>query len=318
MKLRNYIKITMLIVLMVLPFFGSLTAQQDAQYTQYMYNTLAVNPAYSGSRGALSIAALHRSQWVGLDGAPTTQTFNIHSPISTKVGAGLSIINDEIGNGTNQDTYFDATFSYTILTSETNKLSFGLKAGGHFLNIDFNKLRNYNPSTAPAGVESIDKKFSPNFGAGVYFHNDRFYAGLSIPNFLETEHFDTASGSSSTVGTERMNWYLISGYVFDLSYNLKLKPAVLLKAINGAPLQTDISATFLYNDKFSIGAGYRLNAALSALVGFQISERLMAGLAYDKETTALGDTRFNDGSFEVFLRYEFTAKNRNALTPRFF
>lgn len=318
MKLRNYIKIILILPLVVLPLFGTVTAQQDAQYTQYMYNTLAVNPAYAGSRGALSIAALHRSQWVGLDGAPTTQTFNIHSPISNKVGAGISIVNDEIGNGTNQDTSFDATFSYTVLTSENNKLSFGLKAGGHFLNIDFNKLRNFNPSTAPPGMETIDKKFSPNFGAGVYFHNERFYAGLSIPNFLETEHFDNSSGSTSYIGTERMNWYVISGYVFDLNYNLKLKPAILFKAVNGAPLQTDISATFLYNEKFSIGAGYRWNAAFSALVGFQISERFMAGLAYDRETSALGSKRFNDGSFEVFLRYEFKSRNRNALTPRFF
>lgn len=302
-------------MLVILPFFGEVLAQQDAQYTQYMYNTLAVNPAYAGSRGALSIAALHRSQWVGIDGAPTTQTFNIHSPVSSKVGVGISIVNDEIGNGTNQDTYFDATFSYTVLTSEKDKLSFGVKAGGHFLNIDFNKLRNYNPiaNTVNSG---IDKKFSPNFGAGVYFHNERFYAGLSVPNILKTTHFDDSS--SNATASDRMNFYLISGYVFDLSYNLKFKPAFLVKAVDGAPVQADLSATMLYNDTFSLGAAYRWDAAISALVGFQISDRLMVGLAYDKDTTALGDTSFNDGSFEVFIRYEFKSRHRNALTPRFF
>jgi type IX secretion system PorP/SprF family membrane protein len=315
MNFRNYIKTLVIFILLALPFYNA-NAQQDAQYTQYMYNTLAINPGYTGSRGVLSIAALHRSQWVGLDGAPTTQTFNIHSPINNRVGLGLSIVNDEIGNGTNQDTYFDGTFSYTILTSETDKLSFGLKAGGHFLNIDFNQLRVYDPSSSPPGTTNIDKKFSPNFGAGVYFHNDRFYAGISVPNFLETKHFD--SSDETYVGTERMNWYVISGYVFDLSYNFKLKPAILIKGVNGAPLQADASATILYNDKFSLGAGYRWDAAVSALLGFQITERLMVGLAYDKETTTLGASSFNDGSFEVFIRYEFKSRSQNALTPRFF
>lgn len=318
MEFRKKIKILMLVCLVVIPFFGVIRAQQDAQYTQYMYNTIAVNPAYAGSRGVLGIAALHRSQWVGLDGAPVTQTFNIHSPISPKVGAGVSIVNDEIGNGTNQDTYFDAVFSYTLQTSEKDKLSFGLKAGGHFLNIDFNKLRNYNPSNAAPVDSGIDKKFSPNFGAGVYFHNDKFYAGLSIPNILQTKHFDDSSGATSYIAQERMNFYVISGYVFDLSYNLKLKPAVLFKGLSGAPLQADLSTTLLYNEKFSLGVGYRWDAALSALFGFQITEQLMLGLAYDKETTTLGASSFNDGSFEVFIRYEFRNRYKNALTPRFF
>ncbi len=298
--------------------FWTIRGQQDAQYTQYMYNTVAVNPAYAGSRGVLSIAALHRSQWVGLDGAPTTQTLNINSPISDRVGLGLSIVNDEIGNGTNQDTYFDAVFSYTVPTSEEGKLSFGLKAGGHFLNIDFNRLRNYDPSNAAVGQTNIDNKFSPNFGAGVYYHTEQFYAGLSIPNFLETEHFDSGGNSNSYIAQERMNWYLIIGYVFDINPDLKLKPALLFKAVEGAPLQADLSATVLLNDTFSLGAAYRWDAAMSALVGFQLNEKLMLGLAYDREITELGSTSFNDGSFEIFLRFEFLTRYKNILAPRFF
>ncbi|MFV1450313.1 type IX secretion system membrane protein PorP/SprF [Maribacter sp. HS] len=308
----------LIIFLIFLASFCTINAQQDAQYTQYMYNTVAVNPGYAGSRGVLSIAALHRSQWVGLDGAPTTQTLNVHSPISERVGLGLSIVNDEIGNGTNQDTYFDAVFSYTIPTSENRKLSFGLKAGGHFLNIDFNKLRNYDPSTAALGQTNIDKKFSPNFGAGVYYHTEQFYAGLSIPNFLETEHFDSSGNSNSYIAQERMNLYLITGYVFEVNPDLKLKPALLFKAVEGAPLQADLSATVLLNDTFSLGAAYRWDAALSALVGFQLNEKLMFGLAYDREITELGSTSFNDGSFEIFLRFEFLTNYKNILTPRFF
>ncbi|SEC11100.1 type IX secretion system membrane protein, PorP/SprF family [Maribacter dokdonensis] len=298
--------------------FWTIRGQQDAQYTQYMYNTVAVNPAYAGSRGVLSIAALHRSQWVGLDGAPTTQTLNINSPISDRVGLGLSIVNDEIGNGTNQDTYFDAVFSYTVPTSEEGKLSFGLKAGGHFLNIDFNRLRNYDPSNAAVGQTNIDNKFSPNFGAGVYYHTEQFYAGLSIPNFLETEHFDSGGNSNSYIAQERMNWYLITGYVFDINPDLKLKPALLFKAVEGAPLQADLSATVLLNDTFSLGAAYRWDAAMSALVGFQLNEKLMLGIAYDREITELGSTSFNDGSFEIFLRFEFLTRYKNILAPRFF
>jgi len=291
-------------------------AQQDAQYTQYMYNTISVNPAYAGSRGVLSIAALHRSQWVGLDGAPTTQTLNFHTPVSEHVGLGLSVVNDEIGNGTNQDTYIDAAFSYTVNTSEEGKLSFGLKAGGHLFNVDFTKLRNYG---AESNLPNIDNKFSPNFGAGIYYHTDRFYTGLSVPNFLQTEHFDSSdSNSSSLIAQERMNLYLITGYVFELKNDVKFKPAALVKAVKGAPLQVDLSANFLFNDKFSLGAAYRWDAAISALFGFQLNDQLMLGLAYDKETTDLGATTFNDGSFEIMLRYEFLNKYKRVITPRFF
>ena len=310
-------KLIITTVLLAASIWG-LMAQQDAQYTQYMYNTIAVNPAYAGSRGVLSIAALHRSQWVGLDGAPTTQTLNVHTPVSGRVGLGFSIVNDEIGNGTNQDTYFDAAFSYTVPVSEIGKLSFGVKAGGHLLNIDFNQLRNFDPSTASAGTMNIDKRFSPNFGAGVYYHTENFYAGLSIPNFLQTEHFDGSGNRSSFLAQERMNWYLISGYVFDLNPDLKLKPAILFKAVEGAPLQADLSATVLLNEKLSLGAAYRWDAALSALVGFQINEKLMLGLAYDREITELGNTAFNDGSFEIFLRFELLTSYKNVLAPRFF
>tara|TARA_R110002033_G_scaffold28871_7_gene64958 strand:- start:94853 stop:95785 length:933 start_codon:yes stop_codon:yes gene_type:complete len=305
-----------LIILLIITGLELANAQQDAQYTQYMYNTLAVNPAYAGSRGVFSIGALHRSQWIGLDGAPTTQTLNFHTPVSNRVGLGLSIVNDEIGNGTNQDTYIDAAFSYSIPTSENSKLSFGLKAGGHLLNIDFAKLRNYG---AESNLPNVDQKFSPNFGAGIYYHTQQFYAGLSVPNFLQTEHFDSSgSNSSSFLAEERMNFYLITGYVFDLNPNLKFKPAALLKAVKGAPLQADFSANFLINDKFSLGAAYRWDAAVSALAGFQISDQLMLGLSYDREVTDLGATRFNDGSFEVFLRYEFLTRYKKVLTPRFF
>lgn len=316
MKFRNSIVVALFAILTI----QVVSAQQDAQYTQYMYNTMSVNPAYAGSRGQLSVAALYRSQWVGLDGAPTSQTLNLHSPIrNSKLGYGISIVNDEIGNGVVQETFFDAVLSYTIDVSREGKLSFGLKAGGNLLNLDFHGLRNFD--VEPVNQDNIENKFSPNVGVGVYYHTNSFYAGLSAPNLLETQHFDNSQQDSNDIqflSKERINFYLITGYVIDLNGDLKFKPALLTKVVGGAPLQVDISASFLYNEKFSFGAAYRWDAALSAMAGFQISDQLMLGLAYDRETTDLGGTQFNDGSFEVFLRYELVKSFRNLVSPRFF
>lgn len=296
-----------------------LFAQQDAQYTQYMYNTLSVNPAYAGSRGQLTFAGLYRSQWVGLDGAPETFTLNLHSPIrNSRLGYGVSIVNDNIGDGVVQETYLDAVMSYTIDVSMDAKLSFGLKMGGNMLSLDFNGLRNFDQEVV--AQDNIDNKFNPNFGLGIYYHTDKFYAGLSAPNVLESEYFDNdnSDGSVNFLSAERINFYLITGYVFDLSPDLKFKPALLTKAVSGAPLQLDLSASFLFADKFSFGGAYRWDAALSGLVGFQLTEQLMIGLAYDKETTELGTRKFNDGSFEIFLRWELLKRFQRTVSPRFF
>tara|TARA_R110002124_G_scaffold96921_1_gene241680 strand:- start:1329 stop:2246 length:918 start_codon:yes stop_codon:yes gene_type:complete len=305
---------------MLFSLFAGLYAQQDAQYTQYMYNTMSVNPAYAGSRGQLSAAALYRSQWVGLEGAPKTQTLNLHSPIrNSRLGYGISVINDNIGDGVVQETQFDAVLSYTVDVALDAKLSFGLKVGGNMLSLDFNGLNNFDSENIQG--ENIDNKFSPNFGVGVYYHTDKFYAGLSAPNMVETEYFDNSQRDANSVqflSKERMNFYLITGYVFDLNNNFKFKPAVLTKVVGGAPLQIDLSASFLFNDKFSFGAAYRWDAALSGLLGFQLSDQFMIGLAYDRETTELGGTQFNDGSFEVFLRFELVKSFRRMVSPRFF
>lgn len=294
-------------------------AQQDAQYTQYMYNTLSVNPAYAGSRGQLSFAGLYRSQWVGLDGAPETFTLNLHSPIqNSRLGYGISIVNDNIGDGVVQETYLDAVVSYTIDVSMDAKLSFGLKAGGNMLSLDFNGLRNFDQEVV--NQNNIDNRFTPNFGLGIYYHTDKFYAGVSAPNVLESEYFDNDNSSDGVnfLSAERMNIYLITGYVFDIGADLQFKPALLTKAVGGAPLQVDLSASFLFANKFSFGAAYRWDAAVSGLVGFQVSEQIMLGLAYDRETTELGGTQFNDGSFEVFLRLELLKSFQRTISPRFF
>lgn len=313
-------KILVFPLLLMLVCLGVVNAQQDAQYTQYMFNTMSVNPAYAGSRGQLSIAALYRSQWVGLDGAPKSQTLNLHSPIrNSKIGYGISVVNDNIGDGVVQETYFDAVISYSIDVSLEGKLSFGLKAGGNLLNLDFNGLRNFD--VEPVAADNIQNKFSPNVGLGMYYHTNKFYAGLSAPNLLQTEHFDNSQQNANSVqflSKERINFYFITGYVFDLNNNFKFKPALLTKVVGGAPLQVDFSANFMFNDRFTFGAAYRWDAALSGMAGFQITDQLMLGLAYDKETTELGGTQFNDGSFEIFLRFELVKSFQRLVSPRFF
>ncbi|ASV31314.1 PorP/SprF family type IX secretion system membrane protein [Maribacter cobaltidurans] len=291
---------------------NSLFAQQDAQYTQYMYNTVSVNPGYAGSRGQISIAALHRSQWLGLEGAPTTQTFNIHSPIGYNgLGMGLSIVNDKIGP--TSETNFDVDFSYTIMLAAERRLSFGLKASANLLDVRFSELNQY--TTDQTLQQDIDNRLSPNIGAGVYYHTDKFYAGLSVPRILETSHFQESSLSTAK---EQMNFYFITGYVWDLNPFLKFKPTLLTKVVQGAPLQVDVSANFMFNERFIIGGAYRWDAAFSGMVGFNINSNFLIGLAYDRETTELGSAAFNDGSFEVILRYDFISTKNNLKSPRFF
>lgn len=291
-------------------------AQQDAQYTQYMYNTVSVNPGYAGSRGGhLSAALLHRSQWIGLDGgAPKTQTFNVHSPVGYRggVGLGLSLVNDKIGP--TSETYIDVDFSYTVYTSSEGRLSFGLKASGHLLDIRYSELNQIAPDN---DLQSdIDNQFSPNFGAGIYYHTENFYAGVSIPRILETKHFK--SGPTPSTAKEQMNFYLITGYVWDLSDNLKFKPSLLTKVVQGAPLQVDLSANFMLNEKFILGAAYRWDAAFSGMFGFNVSNKFLIGMAYDREITELGNALYNDGSFEVIFRYDFISTKGNLKSPRFF
>ncbi len=284
--------------------------QQDAQFTQYMYNTININPAYAGSRGAMSIFALHRTQWVGLDGAPTTNTASINTPINnSNLGLGVSFVNDKIGP-TNENT-ISADLSYTIPTSENFKLSFGMKATANLFNLNINKL---NPADqGDPQFQNLRNVFTPNIGAGIYYHSDKAYVGLSVPNFLQTNRYDD---NEVAIFKEKINYYLIGGYVFDLSNDIKFKPAFLTKLVEGSPLQVDVSANFMFVEKVVVGVAYRWSAAMSAMVGFQVTDGMYIGYGYDLETTNLEN--YNSGSHEVFLRYEIFKNSEKITTPRFF
>ena len=302
-----------ILALLALTSFSAMS-QQDPQYTQYMYNTTNINPAYAGSRGSLSIFGLHRTQWAGLDGAPQTNAFSINTPIGdSKVGLGVNFINDKLG--VMDENTISIDFSYTLDLGgqhNANKLSFGLKGSANMLNVAYSKLLTYNPND-PRFAEDISGEFTPNIGAGIYWHNDRTYLGASIPNFLETTRYDDNVQSTMR---QSMHYYFMGGHVFDLNPTLKFKPAFLLKAVKGAPLQADVTANFLIHDKFTLGAAYRWDAAWSGLAGFQITDGLFIGYSYDSDIKALKN--YNNGSHEIFLRFELFNKYRRVNSPRFF
>ncbi len=298
--------------LLALASFTSARAQQDPQYTNYMYNTVNINPAYAGSRGALSIFGLHRSQWVGLDGAPTTNSFSVNTPIAdSKVGLGVSFVNDALG--VMDENTISIDFSYTLdLNNRGSKLSFGMKGSANLLNVAYSDLNKYNPND-PQLLNDVQNEFTPNIGAGIYWHNEKSYVGFSVPSFLESTRYDNNIQSTMQ---QKMHYYLMAGHVFEINPMLKFKPAFLIKAVNGAPLQADVTANFLIHDKFTIGGAYRWDAAWSGLVGFQVTDGLFIGYSYDSDIKTLRN--YNNGSHEIFLRFELFNKYRRVNSPRFF
>src|SRR6218665_666872 len=270
------------------------TAQQDPQYTQYMYNTMAVNPAYAGSTGTIEAALLYRSQWIGIDGAPETQSFSIHSPLrNEKIGLGLSIVNDKIGPS--NELYFDGNFSYSLPLGYEKRLAFGLKAGARMLSIYSSKRRYYDKEVVLLN-QNINNQMKLAVGAGIYYYTDKWYVGLSVPSFIRNDYYDDVQES---IDYDRLHYFLMGGYVFDLNPNLKFKPAFLVKAVSGAPLTADISANFMIQEKFVIGGAYRTDDSVSILAGFQIAPSFYLGYAFDYTVSQLN--KYNDGSHEIIL-----------------
>jgi len=307
--LTQLIKVTPILLLFLT---DTLCAQQDPQYTNYMYNTMNVNPAYAGTKEVLSILGMYRAQWVGLDGAPVTSTFSLHSPIGfSNVGLGLSFVNDKIGPS--DENTISVDFSYRLNFDNLSTLALGIKTTANLLNVDYTKLSIYDP-TDPQFQNNVDNRFSPNFGAGAYWYSDKHYVGFSVPNFLETKHYD--DNDRNSLAKEKMHYYFMAGYVFDLTSEIKMKPAFLSKMVAGAPLQIDMTANFLFFEKLTVGAAYRLNASVSGLVAFQLSDKLLVGYSYDAETTKLA--HYNSGSHEIFLRFEVFREAEKIYSPRFF
>lgn len=285
-------------------------AQQDPQFTQYMYNASMINPAYASSKDHMSIFGMYRTQWVGLDGAPKTANLSMTTPLGDKgLGMGVHLSNDRIGAMDENTIAVD--LAYTINLNYDYKLAIGIKGTGDFLNVDYNRLDIYDPSD-PNIQENINK-FTPNVGAGIMLFSDKSYVGISVPSLLTNYRYNQDDIATMK---QRMTLYLTGGYVFDLSDDVLFKPAAMVKATSGAPLQVDLSANFMFMKKLTVGAAYRWDASVSGLVGFQISDSMMVGYSYDADTTNLG--KYNSGSHEIFLQFDLFSKIRRVNAPRFF
>lgn len=286
-----------------------IAAQQDPQFTHYMYNTMTVNPGYAGQRDVLSVTGLYRTQWVGIDGAPKTLTFGVHTPLrNERIGLGLNVVSDQLGPS--KETSVDGNFSYTIPLDLYGdlELSFGLKAGLHSLDTNWDHVVLRPGRETPQNLTLL----SPTLGGGFYVHSQKWYIGLSVPNILNTDHYDDIQQS---IAKERLHYFLIGGYVFDINENTKLKPAFLVKGVSGAPLIADLSMSALFNNKFTLGLAYRWDDSVSGMLGFQLSEGLLIGYSYDFTTTALNS--YNSGTHEIMLRFELQELGK-LLSPRFF
>ena len=311
MKLSKIISIVILFLSV-----SSVFSQQLPQFTQYMFNTISINPAYAGSRETISIVGLHRSQWVGLEGGPETQTLSMHTPMRNEnMGLGISFINDKLGY--ENFSYLYADYSYTIKTSEKTKLAFGMKAGMTHYTLDETLLTDPTVVNDPF-FDDVSNRWSPNVGAGLYLHSTRWYLGLSAPRILNTDYNKGRNGTLDYVALERVSYYITGGYVFDLSENTKLKPSVLLKATNGAPLSFDVSANFLFYEKFWAGAAYRVNqyaGAIGGIADFQISKQMRIGYAYEYPISDIAP--YTSGTHEVLLMFE-VFKSKRIKSPRYF
>lgn len=283
--------------------------QQQAMYTQYMFNGLAINPAYAGSQESLTMTALAREQWLGLEGAPSSQTFSMHGPFKgRKIALGLLLTHDQIGVTDQYGAY--AVYAYRIKLAK-GTLSTGLQAGFNSYRASFSKVVVRQGDDITFSSDDL-RSFLPNIGAGAYYNTQRFYVGFSLPHLLANPY----PGEDGSQAQQYRHWFLTSGYVFDVSPNLKLKPNVLVKAVEGAPLEVDINANFLLNEILWLGASYRSFDAVSFLVEFQATSQFRFGYAYDYTLTDLRS--FHTGSHELMLNYRFLRKNKKMLTPRYF
>jgi type IX secretion system PorP/SprF family membrane protein len=302
------ISLTLLLVLISYNF----RAQSDIKLSSFFLTPLTYNPAYAGSKENLSFGLLYRTQWVEIEDAPTTATFSGHMPVGRNVGMGLSLISDEIGPVTEQNVYAD--FSYTLNLGGEHKLAFGLKAGATFHKVGlFDQIYNTLPQPDdPAFSENTNNVYM-NIGTGIFYYTNKYYVALSVPNMLKSKHLDF---NGREFGTETQHYFLTGGYVFDLTDNVKFKPFAMVKSSFNAPTSLDVSTNFLFNEKFEIGATYRLEDSFGAMVNYAISPNVRIGYAYDHIVSDLKVT--TPSSHEVILLFDLNFPKKVSRSPRYF
>jgi len=300
-----------LIAVFLLGILGSVSAQQDPMFTQYMHNPVSINPAYAGSRGTLNVVAMHRQQWVGIDGAPKTLALSINSPfLSYNVGVGLSLLYDELGPVRQTGIYAD--YAYHLKVSTRTKLSFGLKGGVNIYDINLLDLIGSQGDDHVA-MYGARRLYHPNFGFGTYLYSDRFYLGLSIPKLLQNNLSDD---KNTLINKEERHLFLASGVVLDVTENIKFKPSTTIRIVNGSPVSVELSAAVLLQDRLWLGGMFRFGDAAGAMVKFNLTNQLSVGYSYDYTLSELSP--FNQGTHEVFISYDFMRRNRKTLSPRYF
>lgn len=290
-------------------------AQQDAQYTQYMYNMSVINPAYAtDDSDKINFGLIYRSQWVGAVGAPSTASFFAHTSLAERLEGGISVVHDDIGDVV-KDTNLFVDLAYVFPVGEASKLSLGIKAGLSFFSTNFNGFVYSDPLPDAAFEENLSRTF-PNVGTGAFYFTEKFYFGFSIPNLLQSKHLENDSGIV-TEGSEALHFYTTGGYVFNFSERIKFKPAFMAKSVAGAPLSVDLTSNVLYNDKIEFGIAYRISDGISGLFNLRISEAIRLGYAYDYTVSNLG--RFNSGTHEIMLLFDLSKSGKGYdKSPRFF
>ncbi|MCC6600139.1 MAG: type IX secretion system membrane protein PorP/SprF [Crocinitomicaceae bacterium] len=287
-------------------------AQQEPMFSQYMFNTLSINPAYAGSADRVSITAIHRSQWVKFEGAPVTQTITAHSPLRKEsISIGGTIVNDQ--HGPVKETAIFGDVSYRIFMDKS-RLAFGLKAG---LNLFSANLLDLNPLTQDDQVfqSNIKTKTLPNFGFGAMWYSQRWFVGVSTPKLLQNKLI-AGDLPDFNGNRERIHGFLIAGYVWDVSPYVKFKPTILFKAVNGAPPGVDVTANFLFYEKLWMGAMYRWNDSVGLLFQYEFNNRFKLGYAYDYIISDL--SRYTAGSHEVMLGLNLGKGYNGDVSPRYF
>lgn len=298
-----------LLILLLTTLPCLLSAQQDPMFTHYMYNTLWLNPAYAGTRDALTFTAIHRSQWVGFDGAPVDQTFTAHMPFyDNKMGAGLSVINDKIGP--TKSTIIAGDWAYQLKLDDKSKLGFGIKALVNIFNNNINGLRldEQNDAAFASNYQTV----KPNVGTGFYYHRERFYAGISTPKLIQNK-----LGKGLAAAKEQRHYFIILGGVLKMNDKIKFKPTAFVKATEAAPLEADLTANFLFSDCFTAGLMYRTGDAFGALLAYTHKKSITLGYSFDW-STANTTGKYNNGSHEIMLRYDLIPNKTKIKSPRYF